>query len=480
MAATCSIYCRISRDKTGLGTGVERQESDCRDLAKRLGWEVREVFVDNDLSASTYSKRKRPQYERLLARIEAGEVKGVVAWHPDRLHRQPTELERYIALAEQHGVTTHTVQAGQWDLSTPAGRLNARTVGNFAAYEAEHRSERVKAAAKQRAARGGWSGGRRCYGWEPDGKTPRESEAAELRAAAEQIAAGVSLRAIVADLNTRGVKTTTGRKPWVSTTLRDTLMAPRHAGYVAYHGEIQETQADWPAIIPPDLWHAVQTVLNDESRRTNYVGGTVKWLGSLLYRCGVCGSSEHMRARVTTGGRKRYRCGNRIKGDPVTHVGRDARLLDRLVENLIVARLSQPEVIEALSPGVTHVDMESLRNELADNRARLTEAADLYATRSISAAQLASITATLNARIADIEAEMASGVSDSPLAVFATAEDPALIWFGAGGPDGDRSGGLPLGIKRDILRKLCDVTIHPAPSGPFRPEFITVDWRTSY
>jgi site-specific DNA recombinase len=89
-----AIYCRISRDRTGAGLGVERQEQDCRALAERLGLPVEVVLVDNDLSA--YSGKKRPDYERLLEGLRAGRYSAVIVWHPDRLHRSPAELERFI------------------------------------------------------------------------------------------------------------------------------------------------------------------------------------------------------------------------------------------------------------------------------------------------------------------------------------------------------------------------------------------------
>ena len=213
MSTKAAIYCRISRDKKGEALGVERQEQDCRKLAKQLGWQVSKVFVDNDISA--YSGRKRPQYEALMAAIEAGQIGGVIAYHPYRLHRSPKELEAYIDATEKHSVVTHTVTAGAWDLSTPSGRAVARTLGAWGRYESELLGERVAAAAAQRATkRGGWSGGRRCYGWEPDGVTPRESEAAELRKAAEAVAGGASLRSIVTDLNERGVPRVNGSACW--------------------------------------------------------------------------------------------------------------------------------------------------------------------------------------------------------------------------------------------------------------------------
>ena len=483
MTTTAAIYCRISRDKKkdtdDEGLGVERQEQDCRKLAKRLGWKVQNVYVDNDISA--YSGKRRPGYQALLTDIEQGRVAGVLAWHPDRLHRSPKELERYIELSEKHSVVTHTVQAGKWDLSTPSGRAVARTLGAWARYESEHRGARIAASCAQRAVqKGGWHGGRRCYGWQKDGVTPRESEAAELRKAAEQIAIGVSLRAVVADMNAREVSTTNGRKPWDSTTLRETLISPRHAGFCSYRDEIVG-EAEWPAIIAPDLWHTVHRILTDPARRTNHVGGTVKWLGSGIYRCGVCGSQD---VRVgTTEGRKRYRCRNRVKGDPATHVGRDAQLLDAYVEAAVVARLSKPAVLDALRPPAPEVDVPGLRNELSEKRMRLSEAAELFAAGSITAVQLAAITATLRSRIETIEGRLASGAADNPLTVFSTTDDIAAAWYGPGGPNGDRSGGLALGARREVLRALVDVTILPAPSGRssdgayFRPDCVRVEWR---
>ncbi|MGH3699071.1 MAG: recombinase family protein, partial [Pseudonocardiaceae bacterium] len=188
-----AIYARISNDKTGAGLGVERQEADCRALAERLGWIVAEVFSDNDLSA--YSGKPRPRYRAMLEAIRAGRITAVLAWHTDRLHRSPIELEDYIsACNDGRDVPTHTATAGPLDLSSPSGRMLARTLGTLARYESEHRGERVAAAALQRARAGRRSGGPRPFGYEDDGVTVREPEAAAVRTAVESVLAGASLR----------------------------------------------------------------------------------------------------------------------------------------------------------------------------------------------------------------------------------------------------------------------------------------------
>ena len=69
-AKNAAIYVRISQDRSGAGLGVERQEAECRELADRLGWTVADMYCDNDISA--YSGRRRPDYESMLADVEAG------------------------------------------------------------------------------------------------------------------------------------------------------------------------------------------------------------------------------------------------------------------------------------------------------------------------------------------------------------------------------------------------------------------------
>src|SRR5690606_15061894 len=87
-----SIYVRISEDVLGQGLGVERQETECRALVAAKGGTVREVFSDNDVSATTGVRR--PGFEALLeSRPEA-----VAVWHIDRLVRLSRDLERVVDL----------------------------------------------------------------------------------------------------------------------------------------------------------------------------------------------------------------------------------------------------------------------------------------------------------------------------------------------------------------------------------------------
>src|SRR5699024_2290295 len=71
MTTRAAVYARISKDD-GEALGVARQVEDCTALAAQRGWQVVGTYTDNNVSA-THAK-VRPQYQRMIADIEAGAV----------------------------------------------------------------------------------------------------------------------------------------------------------------------------------------------------------------------------------------------------------------------------------------------------------------------------------------------------------------------------------------------------------------------
>jgi DNA invertase Pin-like site-specific DNA recombinase len=446
MTRRAAIYCRISRDKEGAGLGVDRQEQDCREVAARLGWQVVAVHPDNDLSA--YSGKPRPGYLALLEDLRTGTADAVLAWHTDRLHRSPVELEEYIAVCDPRGVPTQTVRAGPLDLATPSGRMVARVLGAVARHEVEHGQDRQRRARLQAATEGRWTGGRRPYGYEADGVTVVEAEAACVLDASQQVLAGASLNAITAELNRRGERTSTGR-PWRQTELRRVLLRSRNAGLMQHHGQVLG-KAVWPALVDEDLWRAVVGVLTDPKRRTN-PGAGVRWLLSGIAMCGVCGGP----VRSTS-------AGGHSSGRPMKpgytcrsgkHVVRDAAECDRLVENVILERLRRPDARDLLTTGRT-ADTTELHQEADLVRQRLTGLADAYADGDIDAQQLRAGTERLRARLDVIESELATSTRGSVLAGVVDAPNPAEVWAK-----------LDLGRRRAIVDTLVAVTILPGRKG---------------
>lgn len=472
MAMNAVIYCRISMDRTGTEHGVHRQEDDCRALAEKLGWNVTGVFVDNDVSAS--SGKRRPAYEDMLTHLAAGQAKAIIAWHTDRLHRRPLDLEAFIAFCEKHRIDVRTVQAGELDLSTASGRMVARMLGAAARHEIEHKSERLKRARAQKLQRGEFMGGPRSFGFEPDGVTIREAEAAIVRSAADQVVSGVALHAIVTDLNRNGVPTTDGSSKWNTVFLRRLLLKPRYAGLSSNGGEVVG-RAVWPAIIPESTWRAVCTIVTDPARRTNNVGPGARWLGSGIYVCGVCGSNFMRVSKI--GGRPVYRCKARVKGEERRHVGRDQRQLDEHVTKVICARLAEPDMADLFAaPQSSAVDVAALHVEADELDKRLGALAVMFAAGQINENQLQAGTAEVERQRADVLDQIAGAAMTNPLTVFAGAADAQAVrkvWDG-----------LSLALQRTILSE--EVTVRLLPTGLgrkkgglyFDPNSVELTWKS--
>ncbi|MGH3548987.1 MAG: recombinase family protein [Pseudonocardiaceae bacterium] len=116
-------YARLSRNVSGELEKVEEQHADNQRVIERLGGVLGVELTDDDLSAWKPSVR-RPDWERLLARLASGESDGAVVWHVDRLLRLPRDLERLLEFSDR-GLTLGCAH-GQWDLADPNDRFILR------------------------------------------------------------------------------------------------------------------------------------------------------------------------------------------------------------------------------------------------------------------------------------------------------------------------------------------------------------------
>ena len=103
---SAAIYARISHDPSGERLGVQRQEADRLEEAKRRGVSPR---CTSTTTSAPSPQKARPEYQRLLTDIQLGSRDGVPIWRLARLHRQPRELEEFIVLCDKHAVALATV-----------------------------------------------------------------------------------------------------------------------------------------------------------------------------------------------------------------------------------------------------------------------------------------------------------------------------------------------------------------------------------
>lgn len=349
------MYCRISRDNEGLGLGVARQLDACRKLADQLGWTIANIYPDN--SKSAYDRRKkRPQYERMLADVQAGRIDGVLCYAVDRLTRHPIELERLVEVFAANRIAVRTVVGGELDLNTEEGLLRARIMGSVARFESGRKAERLRAKAQQLVADGRRPcGGPRPFGYDrhyddPDSprrkivrETVNEVEAAAIRDAAERLLAGASIRSIQAEWNDRGLLTSMGNR-WSGTSLRQTMTSPRLAGLITHHGKVVEgVVAQWEPILDRQTHEELVALLANRGTPQG-VKPCKFWLtGSVFCSCGSV-----MRVSKAKYGKRRYGCLPKVEGGCGSRVV-SLPELDDFMKRLVIARLRDPRMLKDLA-----------------------------------------------------------------------------------------------------------------------------------
>ena len=69
-----AIYARLSKNRNGLSTNTAIQVAECLEEVRcyaadrHLAPEIVVIFEENDISASKYSKKPRPDYEQLVGK----------------------------------------------------------------------------------------------------------------------------------------------------------------------------------------------------------------------------------------------------------------------------------------------------------------------------------------------------------------------------------------------------------------------------
>lgn len=450
-----AILVRISDDRAGDAAGVGRQEQDARALADRLGWQVSEVIVENDVSAfkrrtvtlpdgSTALRVLRPGFRRLLELMSLGQVDGMIAYDLDRVARDPRDLEDLIDVVEQTRVPVESV-SGSLRLANDSDVTMARVMVAVANKSSRDSSRRISRKHEQLAADGRYGGGgARRFGFELDGVTHDAAEADAIRWAAQQIIDGVSISQTARDLDAKGVATVRGGK-WSSKALADILRGPRVAGLRVHRGEVVG-KAAWEPILDAATFAAVCSALH--ARANGAVQPSLKrWLNGVLY-CSRCG--ETLVGQWMPGGRAyRYWCTTQRGGCGRIAVAGPA--VEDEVERQVLDYLTRPDVLQSLAAATSPQGSERARADLADDESQLKALARMWAEKQITLAEYAEARAIIEQRIEDARKVLATAVPARVRVVLASA-DIAKSW--------DRLD--PAGRREVVLALVKGWRVHPA------------------
>lgn len=350
------IYTRISKDVGGTLVKTDRQERILRELAANRGLTVGRVWCDNNLSAWNRD-RNRPGWNRLLERVAAGQVRGLLLYHDDRLLRHPDDCGDLVRASDAGG-GIHTVSATgpDHDLTDPAHAKAMWDGATNAWYEVARISQRVKDKLRDKLSRGEPLGSSEIFGYkrlteykDEYGKImfrrrnlcPLPAEADIIREIAARIVnpdGPEQWKSIADDLNQRGILTVKGNL-WVGKSVRQMMSMERHGGFVPYLDDFQNVQYSViPA--PPNIDEGQPWPILDQETYAGlhrHIRGTprgrmpaTKTLMGSIIRCSACSSAtEDMKGHMygcrlpTKANPKnhRYTCpnctGNSISGGPI-------------------------------------------------------------------------------------------------------------------------------------------------------------------
>ncbi|GAA2064427.1 hypothetical protein GCM10009801_09030 [Streptomyces albiaxialis] len=416
-----ALYCRISQADDDDQTGVDRQERICREIAERRGLVIdpAHVFVDNSRSAWSRG-RKRPGWDQLLERAERREFRHIIAYHPDRLMRQPRDLEELLQVSDEHAITLHG-EANRRDLSDPDDRFILRIEVAHACRSSDDTSRRLKSALKERAETGLPHSGKRRFGYEKDGMTIRKDEAEIVREIFDRYLKGESPSAIGLNLHKRGIKTVYG-KEWTQGTVR-ALLDSRHVAGIRMHQGEEVGQGKWPAIIEPGIWEETRTrreyrsavhQTNLELRRFYLLRGLV-----MCKRCGTLMSGTKVGAVPS------YLCTRKSRNDEKKCVRRiTAVKLEEFVTEAAINLLGKLAVSGKLAS--TNLPDAATESVEADQR-QLDELNEMWTGKEITTAEYRKMRKEITDRIAKTQRRLV--VRPMKLLDGLTGEGAKAAWY---------------------------------------------------
>ncbi|GAA1904219.1 recombinase family protein [Streptantibioticus ferralitis] len=393
---TAAIYCRISHVNDDDQTGVDRQQRLCREVAERLQLNVPNdlVFVDNNRSAWS-RKRKRKGWDALLNAAREGQVRHILVYHPDRLMRQPYDLEELLQVADDNDLTLHG-QANQRDLSDPDDRFFLRIEVAHACRSSDDTSRRLTDATIDRAKDGLPHGGKRRYGYDKTGLKVIPEEAEIVREIFAGYLDGKTPQKLARELNERKVPTALG-KEWNPHNVRALLDNYHVAGIRVFRGK-EVGDGEWPAIIDRGTWNeardrrqyrSVPKPADNDSNRFYLLRGIVT--------CKRCGT-------YMSGSDGRYLCSRSQRTDSQA-CGRaaSAPTLERFIVDAAIKQLEKLDITGATSAPELGADDKSAIEE--DER-ELEELKAMWDAREIKTREYREMRKTIEDRISSLRRKL--------------------------------------------------------------------------
>ncbi|WP_404311315.1 recombinase family protein [Agrococcus terreus] len=358
-AIRAAVYLRIS-DKKDSAQKIAAQRAQCLEYAARKGYEVDPALVFADEAISGLGHKARASFDALLDAVILNQVDVIVATEEERFARNITDKTELAQACADTATTWDTIRDGEVDPSTDTGEFFSILRAAVGRMSSRRDAARARASNAHKRAAGRPTPGRRVYGYEGDGMTPRAEEAEVVVRIFEAFLGGASIRSITKGLGQDGIRPTTGTA-WSNRRIRDMLMNARYGGAITHKGEVIPSAYVEPIVTPEQVQEA-RALLADEKRRTT-PGPGVRHLLSGIAECGVCGTTMFFM--------RSYRCRADTTHPSIIKAKLDAAVESEVVDALLVgggalmALDQEAASIEPLTASLARYEAEE-RQVLAD------------------------------------------------------------------------------------------------------------------
>ena len=278
------LYARKSTDAEERQIrSIDDQIAELKELAKKENIEVVKIFIEKQ----TAKEPGRPVFNEMLSRIEKGEAKGILAWHPDRLARNSVDGGKIIWLLDIEKLKELKFPTF-WFENTPQGKFILQIAFGQSKYYVDNLSENIKRGIRQKLKNGLWPS-QAPLGYLNDKNAKLiivdKNKAQLIKKSFELYSTGkFSLRRLCETINNLKLIGRKNKMLSVSN-YQYFLKNPFYCGLIRYNGELYEGKHK--PIIAKKLFDKVQEVMNSKGKPNKKKLKYFVFRGFI--RCGECG-----------------------------------------------------------------------------------------------------------------------------------------------------------------------------------------------
>ena len=393
------IYARYSSENQ-TEQSIEGQLRVCGEYAKSHDILILDTYIDR---AMTGTNDNRPDFQRMIKDSERREWNYILVYKLDRFSRDKYATAVHKRTLKNNGVKV--VSAMENIPDTPEGIILESLLEGMNQYYSAELAQKIRRGMRETRIKGNYQGGGVPYGYRIEGRKLVIDEATVevVRFMYRQVAKGVYVRDIIADLTARGILY--HGKPFYKNTVYNILKNEKYTGKYHYGDELIENM--YPQIISEELFNAVRKIAPTHKKGKRSLKTTYLLRHKLI--CGYCGRPISAETGTAKNGEvfRYYKCLGRKQdknGCQKSVVRKEC--LEELVINAIVKELSKPHIIsQAVDELLAIQEQQTQVNTMLSMLSREKRQTDIAIENLVRAIEQGVITNTTAKCLKELEAQ---------------------------------------------------------------------------